>query len=134
MKSQIPPLFLLYNSRAGICRTKSTPLPEILGTRMRSLRPEWGGGGGYQAFAYCLDKIEYELELICIMDSFQRNTAIGPYHKKLQPMEVCFIHGCVGIEGNRTINIQYIVTCYSMGHRSRFITIFRYDQLFSLIL
>ena len=39
-KSNIP---LFYNSRAGLCRTKSTPLPEILGTRMRSLR---GGGGG----------------------------------------------------------------------------------------
>ena len=36
---------LFYNSRAGLCRTKSTPLPEILGTRMRSLRPRSGGGG-----------------------------------------------------------------------------------------
>ena len=43
MKSQIPPF--LYNSRAGLCRTKSTPLPEILGTRMRSLRPRSGGRG-----------------------------------------------------------------------------------------
>ena len=39
------PLFF-YNSRAGLCRTKSTPLPEILGTRMRSLRPRSGRGGG----------------------------------------------------------------------------------------
>ena len=44
VKSQIPPFF--YNSRAGLCRTKSTPLPEILGTRMRSLRPRSGGPGG----------------------------------------------------------------------------------------
>ena len=44
VKSQIPPFF--YNSRAGLCRTKSTPLPEILGTRMRSLRPRSAGGGG----------------------------------------------------------------------------------------
>ena len=44
VKSQIHPFF--YNSRAGLCRTKSTPLPEILGTRMRSLRPRSGGGGG----------------------------------------------------------------------------------------
>ena len=41
-KSNTP---LFYNSRAGLCRTKSTPLPEILGTRMRSLRPRSGGGG-----------------------------------------------------------------------------------------
>ena len=40
------PPFFFYNSRAGLCRTKSTPLPEILGTRMRSLRPRSGGGGG----------------------------------------------------------------------------------------
>ena len=46
VKSQIPPFF--YNSRAGLCRTKSTPLPEILGTRMRSLRPRSGGGRGQQ--------------------------------------------------------------------------------------
>ena len=38
-------LFFFYNSRAGLCRTKSTPLPEILGTRMRSLRPRSGGPG-----------------------------------------------------------------------------------------
>ena len=44
VKSQIPPFF--YNSRAGLCRTKSTSLPEILGTRMRSLRPRRGGRGG----------------------------------------------------------------------------------------
>ena len=42
-KSNTP---LFYNSRAGLCHTKSTPLPEILGTRMRSLRPRSGGGGG----------------------------------------------------------------------------------------
>ena len=42
-KSNTP---LFYNSRAGLCRTKSTPLPEILGTRMLSLRPRSGGGGG----------------------------------------------------------------------------------------
>ena len=47
-KSNTP---LFYNSRAGLCRTKSTPLPEILGTRMRSLRP-WSGGGGAGVFAY----------------------------------------------------------------------------------
>ena len=41
-KSNTP---LFYNSRAGLCRTKSTPLPEILGTRMRSLRPRSGGAG-----------------------------------------------------------------------------------------
>ena len=41
-KSNTP---LFYNSRAGLCRTKSTPLPEILGTRMWSLRPRSGGGG-----------------------------------------------------------------------------------------
>ena len=39
------PLFF-YNSRAGLCRTKSTPLPDILATRMRSFRPLSGGGGG----------------------------------------------------------------------------------------
>ena len=44
-KVKYPPCFY-YNSRAGLCRTKSTPLPEILGTRMRSLRPRSGGGGG----------------------------------------------------------------------------------------
>ena len=43
VKSQIPPFF--FNSRAGLCRTKSTPLPEMFGTRMRSLRPRSGGGG-----------------------------------------------------------------------------------------
>ena len=48
VKSQIPPFF--YNSRAGLCRTKSTPLPEILGTRMRSHRPRSGGGGGELLF------------------------------------------------------------------------------------
>ena len=47
MKSQIHPFF--YNSRAGLCRTKSTSLPDILVTRMRSFRPEWGGGGGGDA-------------------------------------------------------------------------------------
>ena len=44
-KVKYPPFFF-YNSRAGLCRTKSTPLPEILGTHMRSLRPRSGGGGG----------------------------------------------------------------------------------------
>ena len=44
-KSNTP---LFYNSRAGLCRTKSTPLPEILGTRMRSLRPRSGGPGSGQ--------------------------------------------------------------------------------------
>ena len=44
MKSQIHPFF--YNSRAGLCRTKSTPLPDILATRMRSFRNLSGGGGG----------------------------------------------------------------------------------------
>ena len=52
VKSQIPPFF--YNSRAGLFRTKSTPLPEILGTRMRSLRPRSGGGGAGQPGAYCI--------------------------------------------------------------------------------
>ena len=49
-KSNTPLFFFFYNSRAGLCRTKSTPLPEILGTRMRSLRPRSGGGGGGPGF------------------------------------------------------------------------------------
>ena len=44
-KVKYPPFFFFYNSRAGLFRTKSTPLPEILGTRMRFLRPRSGGGG-----------------------------------------------------------------------------------------
>ena len=40
---QIHPFF--YNSRAGLCHTKSTPLPDILATRMRSFRPLSGGAG-----------------------------------------------------------------------------------------
>ena len=48
-KSNTP---LFYNSRAGLCRTKSTPLPEILGTRMRSLRPRSGGPGIYNTFQH----------------------------------------------------------------------------------
>ena len=46
MKSQIHPFF--YNSRAGLCRTKSTPLPDILATRMRSFRPLSGGPGCHE--------------------------------------------------------------------------------------
>ena len=41
-KSNTP---LFYNSRAGLCRTKSTPLPDILATRMRSFGPLSGGAG-----------------------------------------------------------------------------------------
>ena len=48
---QIHPFF--YNSRAGLCRTKSTPLPDILATRMRSFRPLSGGGGGGPAIQIC---------------------------------------------------------------------------------
>ena len=48
VKSRIPPFF--YNSQAGLCRMKSTPLPEILGTRMRSLRPR---SGPYIKFSAC---------------------------------------------------------------------------------
>ena len=43
VKSQIYPFF--YNSRAGLCCTKSTPLPDILATRMRSFRNLSGGPG-----------------------------------------------------------------------------------------
>ena len=53
-KVKYPP-FLQYYSRAGLCRTKSTPLPEILGTRMRSLRPRSGGGGpGRCSSSHCV--------------------------------------------------------------------------------
>ena len=44
VKSQIHPPFLQFSGRTS--SRENTPLPEFLGTRMRSLRPRSGGGGG----------------------------------------------------------------------------------------
>ena len=62
-KVKYPPFFtILGGSRAGLCRTKSTPLPEILGTRMRSLRPRSGGAGGRKCNTLLSDRGRFENE------------------------------------------------------------------------
>ena len=43
-KVKYTPPFLQFSGRTS--SRENTPLPEILGTRMRSLRPRSGGGGG----------------------------------------------------------------------------------------